>query len=543
MNRPQVIGPPRSHEQFSRGFNIIADLLATTLGPSGGNIVSESERSTKYEYLNDSSVAVRRILSLGTPQLDIGAMAMRNLVWNIGQRAGDGGATTAVLSRAIYNEGKRLVAAGVNAMQLTRGINRALVIVKQELRAQARPVVGEDDLAAVARTITNEDDLAAVLGEMGYLLGPDSHLIIEKYVAPYLQRRYLAGAHYKAKISSMYFYTDVGRRTAVMTAPAIALIDGRLTEADQVVPLLESALANGAKALTIIAQDVTGSALSVLVTNHTADKEKKKLDILAVKLSEIGDALKLAKTDLALMTGATIFGDLSGHRLTDARPDDLGKAQRVEYGSNAIVIVAEAEKRAAVRDEVTKLRALVEKTRMDDEERPKLVKRMATLTGGVGELKIGTYNKTERAMLEKLAERAYKVLTSAQRNGVVPGAGASLYYCALKLDEAIQSGSYDEDVTFGMQVMSRALAAPLRQIVRNTGLEQPSVIMHRLSEAGIPATYDAITGQIVDAFEAGVLDVADVVVHVLEAAVSGAMMGLSTDAIVYHRKPKQELTP
>ncbi len=153
------------------GLNIIADLLAPTLGPTGGFVVSESERSSKYEFLSDSSVAVRRIISLGDPKLDVGAMAMRNIIWRIGQRAGDGGATTAVLTRAIFNEGTRLLASGVNAMQLSRGLSHASELALEALQAQSRPVQSEDELAAVARTITNDDALSAILGEMSYLLG------------------------------------------------------------------------------------------------------------------------------------------------------------------------------------------------------------------------------------------------------------------------------------------------------------------------------------------------------------------------------------
>ena len=164
----------------------MADLLAPTLGPTGGYVVSESERSSKYEYLSDSSVVVRRILSLGSPQLDVGAMVIRNIVWRIGQRAGDGGATTAVLTKAIYNEGIRLIAAGINPTRLANGLEEATQIAIKALREQARPIQSEDELAAVARTITSDDALSAIMGEMSYLLGADAHIIIEKYVAPYL---------------------------------------------------------------------------------------------------------------------------------------------------------------------------------------------------------------------------------------------------------------------------------------------------------------------------------------------------------------------
>lgn len=542
MNRPQVVGQPTSQKHFKRGLNIIADLLAPTLGPTGGFVVSETERSTKYEYLSDSSVVVRRVISLGRPELDVGAMVMRNIIWRIGQRAGDGGATTAVLTRAIYNEGARLLASGVNAMQLTRGLNQASELALEALQAQTRPVQSEDELAAVARTITNDDALSAVMGEMSYLLGADAHIIIEKYVAPYLERRYIAGAHYKAEISSMYFYTDTVRKTSVLAAPALALVDESLSQTDQVLPLMEAAIAKGSKALVIIAKNVTGEALNLLVTNNQAAKEKKKLDILAVKLSVVGDELRFAKQDLALMTGATLLGAEGTRGLGHVRPDDLGNAVRIEFGSKALVVLPPDDRRSAIQHEVTKLRAYLNSLPMDDDDRPKVIKRLSTLAGGIGELKIGALTRSERAHRQSQAERAFKVLSAAQRNGVVAGGGAAFVHCAQALRDVAAGGNHSDDTIIGINLLANALSKPLEQIVVNTGVHSPSVIVHRVEEAGVPAAYDALTGKTVDAFESGILDVTDVAALVLKTAVSGAMMVLSTDTIVYHKNPEQVLT-
>ena len=225
---------------------MIADLLAPTLGPTGGPVASGPDAGSRVEILDDAATIVRRIISLGLPQKDVGAMVMRNLIWRVGQRAGDGGATAAVLARAIYKEGLRLSNAGLNQMRLSRGIEEGVRIATEALLAQARPVSGENELAAVARTITKDDALSAVLGEMSYLLGPDAHVIIEKYVAPYLQRRYIAGAHFGAEISSMYFYTQPEQKKTVLNEPAVAMLEERLDQAEQVVPLMEAALQRGA---------------------------------------------------------------------------------------------------------------------------------------------------------------------------------------------------------------------------------------------------------------------------------------------------------
>lgn len=542
MNRPQVVGQPTTQRDIMAGINLIADLLAPTLGPNGGTVASGPTAGNRVELLDDASTIVRRIISLGHPRKDIGAMVMRSLIWRVGQRAGDGGATAAVIARALYREGVRLSNAGFNSMRMTRGIEQGVKVVHEALRAQARPIAGETDLASVARTITKDDALSSVLGEMSYLLGPDAHVVIEKYVAPYLQRRYIAGAHYGAEIRSMYFYTQPDQKRALLTAPAIAVVEQRLTETEQVLPLMEAAVQQGCKALVIIASDVSGAALGALVANQQAPAEKKKLSTLAVKLKAVGDELRWAMADLALLTGATVLGDKVERSAARARATDLGNAQRVEFANNSVVVVAPENKRNEVQLEVNKLRQHVIDLPLDAEDRPKHIKRLGALTGGVGELKIGAHAKNERSVREAQAERAFKVLSAAQRGGVVAGGGAALYHCIPALQAAASQES-DEHVAQGMRLLAIALAAPLEQIIINSGEPAPKVFMQKICEAGPTATYDAVQHQVVDAFATGVLDVADVVAQMLHIAASGAMMALSTDAIVYHRKPKESLQP
>jgi chaperonin GroEL len=537
------VGQPTVHQHFSLGINTIADLLASTLGPLGGRIISSANDGQKTELLDDSSTIVRRIISLGTPQKDVGAMIMRNLIWRVGQRTGDGGATAAILARAIYNEGGRLLAAGVNPMPLSRGVNAATELAVEQLRAQARAVNTEDDLASVALTVTGERDLAMLLGEIGYLLGPDAHVIVEKYVAPYLAREYIAGAHYGAQISSMYFYTQPEHKRAVSVSPAIALVDDALTTAEDVISLMEAAVQKGAKSLVIIANQVSGAALGLLVTNHQAPKEKKKLDILALKLTAVGDPLKWAKSDLALLTGATQLGSVTARIAADAGPDDLGSAQRVEFGNKGVAIVANPGEREAVQVEIAQLRTRIAELPMDDDDRPKLAKRLAGLASGVARLKVGAYSKPERALLADQAERALKVLSAAQHNGVVAGGGAAYCHCIQHIRAAAEAVDRTPEEIMGFKLVADALSAPMRQILHNAGVSAPAVPLYHIEEQGAPATFDALSGQIVDANTAGILDSTDVLILALETAVSGALMALTTDKIVYHREPETSMTP
>lgn len=540
--RPKVVGQPHSQQQIATGINAIADVLAPTLGPIGGHVASGPDAGSRVELIDDAATIVRRIISLGDAQKDVGAMVMRSLVWRVGQRAGDGGATAAVLARAIFCDGVRMTSAGINSARLVRGIEKGVKIAIAALHEQAHPVTSEDELAALARTITKDDALSAVLGEMTYLLGADAHVVIEKFVAPYLHRRYVAGARIGAEIQSMYFYTEPEQKKAVLSAPAIAILDERLTMAEQVIPLMEGALASEAKALVIIAMDVSGGALGALVTNNQQPKEKKKLSILAVKLKPVGQELRWAMSDLALITGGTVLGANHGRSGAKARPADLGQAQRVEFVNNSIAIVAHDSKRTEIQDEIGRLRKYIAETSLDDEDRPKHIKRLSTLTGGVGELKIGAHTKGERELRQVQSERSFKVLSAALRKGVVAGGGAALLHCVPPLLAAAE-GEPDSDMAEGMRVLARALSQPLRQIAINAGVGAPEVAVNYVYEAGKGYTYDALNQCVVKALDAGILDAADVVAKVLHIAASGAMMALSTDAIVYHKKPQESMQP
>jgi chaperonin GroEL len=328
----------------------------------------------------------------------------------------------------------------------------------------------------------------------------------------------------------------------VLPAPAIAILDERLTTAEQVIPLMEAALANEAKALVIIAMDVSGGALGALVANNRQPKEKKKLSILAVKLKPVGQELKWAMTDLALLTGGTVLGANHGRSGANARPPDLGRAQRVEFVNNSIAIVAHDSKRTEVQDEISRMRRYVAETSLDDEDRPKHIKRLSTLTGGVGELKIGAHTKGERELRQVQSERSFKVLSAALRKGVVSGGGAALLHCVPALLAAAQQ-EHDSDVAEGMRVLARALSQPLRQIVINAGVDAPEVAVNQVRETGPGYTYDAVHQRVVNALDAGILDAVDVVAKVLHISASGAMMALSTDAIIYHKKPQESMQP
>ncbi len=554
MPVPRIVSRLQASKHLGSGINAIADLLGPTLGPVGGIVAHQQDVGRKTELLDDSATAVRRIIQMHDPDSDVGAMFMRAMVWQIGQEVGDGGTAAAVLAQAIFNESSRLAAAGFNPVVLAQGLQAGCAEVVQYLREAAVPIGDEDELAALARSIIENRELAQVMGEMSYLLGPDAHVNVHKFVAPYLQQFYHPGGHYKAQIASMHFYTDKPHRKAVLPTGRIALVDKNLDDPVDVIAILQAAHAAQAGALTILANNFSDQAIGLLMANnrppqHTEfdesaleaqaqdPKAQGKLPIVAVQMKFVGEERILAYQDLALLTGATTVGNDISKAAEDIGPADLGDVDRVEVDTDSFYVLARNQFDPAVRRKASELRRQLAETAMDDDAWEILVRRVSTLSGGVGQLKVGANSKVERELLADLAKRAIRVLSKAQRSGVVPGAGASLVHAAAALDMS------EERLAPGKRILERALSAPLERIMANAYVENVGVQVQRVRDAGPPAVFDAYSGTVQDAFEAAILDVPDILIDVLRTVVSNSVMVITTDAIVYHKEPEQSFTP
>jgi chaperonin GroEL len=538
-----IAGPEQAQDHFRRGIDIIADMLAPTLGPTGAIVANQHRPDRAPELLDDAATAARRVLSLGDQRLDVGAMLLRNLVWRVTGQVGDGGATTALLARALYRECLKLVQTGVNPVHLADGVRQAAAAVIAHLSTQSRPVRQPDELSAVALAAVREPDLAAVLGEMAYLLGPDARVNVERYVAAYLESEFFPGVNYEAEIASYHLYTHPHLKRAIHSACAVALLDEQLLRVPQAVRLLEAAVARGDKSLLILAHGFRDEALHVLTRNQ--NEKESKIKVVAATLKLLGDERQHAFEDLALLTGASLLGrgPSALHQIDYAQSADLGRAQRVEVGTQRLQLIPFHTNAGAVQVRIAQIRQRLDHLPHDDAEHPKLTRRLAALNGGMGVIKVGAPTEAEREVRAKAAERGMKALSAAQKGGVLPGAGAALARCAPALAPLLADPSLREEVRMGVQAMSRILDVPLRQILRNAGEESPGGVAFRIQEAGDFTTYDALTGQVVDGWQAGVLDPADVVIATLRVAVSGAMMALSTDTIVYHSNPERKMEP
>lgn len=554
MPVPRIVSRLQAYKHLGSGINAIADLLGPTLGPVGGVVAHQQDVGRKTELLDDSATAVRRIIQMYDADSDVGAMFMRAMIWQIGQEVGDGGTAAAVLARAIFNESARLTAAGINPVVLAKGLQAGCEEVVQYLRDAAVPIGDEDELAALARSIIEDPELAQVLGEMSYLLGPDAHVNVHKFVAPYLQQFYHPGGHYKAQIASMHFYTDKAHRKAVLPAGRIALVDKNLQDPVDIIAILQAAHAAQASSLTILANNFSDQLIGLLMANNRPPQlrefdetaletqeqkpeHKGKIPIVAIQMKFVGEERVLAYQDLALLTGATVVGSDITKAAEDIVAADLGAVNRIEVDTDSLYVLAPNQFEPAVRQKATELRQQLAETPMDDDDYGMLVRRVSTLNGGVGQLKVGANSKVERELLSDLSKRTIRVLSKAQRSGVVPGAGASLMQACDALDMS------DERLAPGKRVLALALSAPLEQIMANAYIENVGVHVQRVRDAGPGAVFDAYSGEVKDAFEAAILDVPDILIDVLRTVVSNSVMAITTDAIVYHKKPEQSFTP
>ncbi len=554
MPVPRIVSRLQASKHLSSGINAIADLLGPTLGPVGGIVAHQQDVGRKTELLDDSATAVRRIIQMHDPDSDVGAMFMRAMIWQIGQEVGDGGTVAAVLAQAIFNESARLTAAGFNPVVLAQGLQAGCEEVVQYLRDTAVPIGDEDELAALARSIIEDPELAQVMGEMSYLLGPDAHVNVHKFVAPYLQQFYHPGGHYKAQIASMHFYTDKAHRKAVLPTGRIALVDKNLEDPVDIIAILQAAHAAQASSLTILANNFSDQAIGLLMANNRPPqhnefdesaleaqeqdpRHKGKLPLAAIQMKFVGEERRLAYQDLALLTGATTVGNDISKAAEDIAPEDLGDVNRVEVDTDSLYVLARNQFDPAVRQKASELRQQLAKTPMDDDDWAILVRRVSTLSGGVGQLKVGANSKVERELLADLSKRTIRVLSKAQRSGVVPGAGASLVHAAAAL------GMADARLAPGKRILAQALNAPLEQIMANAHVENAGVHVQRVRDAGPRAVFDAYSGEVKDAFEAAILDVPDILIDVLRTVVSNSVMAITTDAIVYHKEPEQSFTP
>lgn len=538
MPKPAVLAPPRAPAKLQRGFETLAELLALTLGPVSGHIVSTTTDKPQPELLTDAATVARRFVALPDRGEDVGAMLLRNLAWRVHERVGDGAATTAVLAQAMLSRAARSVRAGANPAIVQRGLRHGAKAAVEALQQQARPVRGVPDLTAVALAVTGHSALSASLGEMFERLGPRAHILVEKYVAPYLEREYLEGGRWSARLASPYFSTAAATQSARLEQCRVALFHGNLATVEDVLPLLEVAAALQPAHLLLVANQISSEALNALTATH----RRGRIRIVAVALKRLGDQQRADYTDLAAFTGAQVLSTDSGESLRAVTVQALGFASEVEAGAESLTVKAGGGMERTIRAEIRALEQRLRALPFGDSEQPELQMRIGRLAGSAGILKIGAYTQAERDWLYQKSEQAIKALAAALEEGVVPGGGAAYARCVPAV-EALRRNTADDEAKLGLAAVTFALEAPLRRILANARAGEPGAVLAELQRNGRAAAFDVLRGELVSTRSATFLDSAKVLRVALETAASGALLALSTDAIVLKRKPKVSYKP
>jgi chaperonin GroEL len=527
MAAKEIIFDQRAREQILTGINTLADAVKVTLGPKGRNVIIE--KSFGSPNVTKDGVTVAKEIELEDRFQNMGAQMVKEVASKTSDVAGDGTTTATVLAQAIYREGVKLLAAGANAMDLKRGIDRAVEEMIVSLRKLSKPTKDATEVAQVGTISANGDtEIGQILADAMEKVGKEGVITVEEARGMATELEVVEGMQFDRGYLSPYFVTDPERMVVSLDDPYILIFEKKISNMKDLLPVLEG-VARSSRPLLIIAEDVEGEALATLVVN----KLRGTLQVCAVKAPGFGDRRKAMLEDIATLTGGEMVSEDLGVKLESIGVDSLGTAKRVTIDKDNTTIVDGAGQTKDITARVNQIRAQIEET-SSDYDREKLQERLAKLVGGVAVVRVGA--ATEAEMKEKKArvEDALHATRAAIEEGIVPGGGVALIRSLTKLDKLEVEG----DQQFGVNLIKRAVEEPLRQIVSNAGLDA-SIVLENVRKAKGANGFNAATEEYVDMIKAGVIDPAKVVRTSLQNAASVASLMLTTNCMVAE-KPKKE---
>jgi chaperonin GroEL len=503
------------------GVNILADAVKTTLGPKGRNVVLD--KSFGAPTVTKDGVSVAKEIELKDKFENMGAQMVKEVASKASDDAGDGTTTATVLAQAIVNEGLKSVAAGMNPMDLKRGIDKAVIAAVKHIQSIAQPCSDSKSIAQVGTISANSDtDIGNIIAEAMEKVGKEGVITVEEGSGLENELDVVEGMQFDRGYLSPYFVTNQESMSVEQEAPFILLVDKKISNIRELLPVLES-VAKAGKPLVIIAEDIEGEALATLVVNNMRGIVK----VAACKAPGFGDRRKAMLQDIAILTGGTVISEEIGLDLESTTLEHLGTAKRVTMNKETTVIVDGAGEAADIQARVAQIRAQIEES-TSDYDREKLQERVAKLAGGVAVIKVGAITEVEMKEKKARVEDALHATRAAVEEGVVPGGGTAL----LRAVAAIADLTGDnEDQNAGIAIARRAMEAPLRQIVANAG-DEASVVAERVRNAEGNFGYNAGSGEYGDMLEMGILDPAKVTRTALQAAGSVAALMITTEAMV-----------
>ncbi|WP_306016839.1 chaperonin GroEL [Oceanicaulis sp. MMSF_3324] len=518
-----------AREKMLKGVDTLADAVKVTLGPKGRNVVIEKSfgapRTTK------DGVSVAKEIELEDKFENMGAQMVREVASRTNDEAGDGTTTATVLAQAIVREGMKSVAAGMNPMDLKRGIDKAVSVVIEQLKSSATPIKGSSEVAQVGTISANgEKEIGEMIANAMEKVGNEGVITVEEAKSLATELDVVEGMQFDRGYLSPYFVTDSEKMVADLEDPYILLFEKKLSSLQPMLPVLEAVVQSN-RPLLIIAEDVEGEALATLVVN----KLRGGLKIAAVKAPGFGDRRKAMLEDIAVLTGGQVVSEDLGIKLENVTLDMLGTAKKVNITKDDTTIVDGAGEKEAIEGRVNQIRRQIEDS-SSDYDKEKLQERLAKLAGGVAVIKVGGASEIEVKERKDRVDDALNATRAAVEEGIVPGGGIAL----LKASKSLEGVTGDnEDQNQGIAIVARALQAPIRQIVENAGSEGSIVVGKVLENGDANFGYNAQTGEYEDLVKSGVIDPVKVSRIALQDAASVASLLITTEAAIAE-KPKKD---
>ncbi len=520
----------KAREAILRGVDTLADAVKVTLGPRGRNVILE--KSFGSPTITKDGVTVAKEIELEDKFENMGAQMVKEVASKTSDVAGDGTTTATVLAQAIYKEGSKLVAAGVNPMAIKRGIEKAVEAVVEELKKLSKPTKDQEEIAQVGTISANNDTtIGNIIAEAMNKVGKEGVITVEEAKSMETTLEIVEGMQFDRGYTSPYFVTDPEKMTVNLSNPYILLNEKKISGMKDLIPILEQ-IARMGKPLLIIAEDIEGEALATLVVN----KLRGTLQVSAVKAPGFGDRRKAMLEDIAILTGGKVISEDLGLKLENVTLNDLGTAKTVTIDKDNTTIVDGGGSRKDLEGRVKQIRAQIDET-TSDYDREKLQERLAKLVGGVAVIHVGAATETEMKEKKARVEDALNATRAAVEEGIVPGGGVALLRAARGLEKLKLEGEEQSGVT----LVHRALEEPIRQIANNAGAEG-SVVVEKVKDQKAGFGFNAENGKYEDLMKAGIIDPTKVTRFALQNAASVAALLLTTEAMIAEKpKDKEEM--
>jgi len=526
MAAKQLVFGEEARRKLRNGIDIVAEAVATTLGPKGRNVALD--RKFGSPTITHDGVTVAKEIELEDPFENMGAQLLKEAATKTNDIAGDGTTTSTVLAHAMVTEGLKTLAAGANPMMLKRGIEAASKAVADAIKAQAIEISTKEEIANVATISAQDRQIGNLIADVMDKVGKDGVITVEESKGLEFEQEYVEGMQFDRGYISSYFITDSDHMEAVIEEPYILIYDKKISAAQDLLPLLEKLVQVGKRDLVIIAEDVDGEALATMVLN----KLRGTLNVLAVKAPGFGDRRKAMLQDIAILTGAALISEETGRKLDTAVVADLGRAEKVVADKDNTTIIGGKGDSKEIKGRIEQIRVEIDKT-TSDYDREKLQERLAKLSGGVAIIRVGAATETELKEKKHRVEDALSATRAAVEEGIVPGGGVALLNAMSSL-ESVKLDS--DDAKTGANIVRKALEVPMRRIAENAGFDGSVVVENvrqsQAKEKNNKIGFNILDEKYTDMVKDGVIDPAKVTRGALENATSIAAMILTTEALV-----------